>query len=68
MEILTVFVGAMAGVMLGSAAIEAIKKAKIKKELEETSNKARQLLADLAGDVKEAVEPKNEKDKEDEVH
>jgi tryptophan synthase alpha subunit len=65
MEILTVFLGAIAGVVIGSAVVETVKtKVKTKeamKELEETSNKARQMLANLAGDFKEAVEPKEEK-------
>lgn len=64
MELLTVFLGAAVGVMVGSAVIETVKtKTKHKeamKELEETTNKARQMLADLAGDFKEAVEPKDE--------
>ena len=58
MEILTVFLGAVAGVVIGSAVVETVKtKVKTKeamKELEETSNKARQMLANLAEDVKEA--------------
>lgn len=69
MEIFTVFLGAIAGVVIGSAVVEAVKtKTRTKaamQELEETSNKARQMLADLAGDFKEAVEPK---DKKDEIH
>jgi tryptophan synthase alpha subunit len=64
MEILTVFLGAVAGVVIGSAVVETVKtKTRTKeamKELEETSNKARQMLANLAGDFKEAVEPKDE--------
>ena len=64
MEILTVFLGAIAGVVIGSAVVETVKtKTRTKeamKELEETSNKARQMLANLAGDIKEAVEPKDE--------
>ena len=64
MEILTVFLGAVAGVVIGSAVIETVKtKVKTKeamKELEESTNKARQMLADLAGEFKEAVEPKDE--------
>ena len=64
MEILTVFLGAVAGVVIGSAVIETVKtKVKTKeamKELEESTNKARQMLVDLAGDFKEAVEPKDE--------
>lgn len=64
MEILTVFLGAVAGVVISSAVIETVKtKVKTKeamKELEESTNKARQMLADLAGDFKEAVEPKDE--------
>ena len=64
MELLTVFLGAVAGVVIGSAVIDTVKtKVKTKeamKELEETSNKARQMLADLANDFKEAVEPKDE--------
>ena len=64
MEILTVFLGAVAGVVIGSAVVETVKtKTRTKaamKELEETSNKARQMLANLAGDIKEAVEPKDE--------
>lgn len=64
MEILTVFLGAVAGVVIGSTVIETVKTKintqKAMKELEETSNKARQMLANLAEDVKEAVEPKDE--------
>lgn len=64
MEILTVFLGAIAGVVIGSAVVETVKtKTRTKeamKELEETSNKARQMLANLADDFKEAVEPKDE--------
>ena len=64
MEILTVFLGAIAGVVIGSAVVDTVKtKVKTKeamKKLEETSNKARQMLADLANDFKEAVEPKDE--------
>lgn len=64
MELLSVFLGAVAGVVIGSAVVETVKtKVKTKeamKELEETSNKARQMLANLAGDIKEAVEPKDE--------
>ena len=65
MELLTVFLGAVAGVVIGSAVVETVKtKTRTKaamKELEETSNKARQMLANLAEDVKETVEPKEEK-------
>lgn len=65
MEMLTIFLGAVAGVVIGSAVVETVKtKTRTKaamKELEETSNKARQMLADLAGDFKEAVEPKDNK-------
>lgn len=64
MELLTVFLGAVAGVVIGSTVIETVKtKVKTKeamKELEESTNKARQMLADLAGEFKEAVEPKDE--------
>lgn len=64
MEILTVFLGAIAGVVIGSAVVETVKtKTRTKeamKELEETSVKARQMLANLADDFKEAVEPKDE--------
>ena len=64
MEILTVFLGAVAGVVIGSTVIETVKTKintqKAMKELEETSNKARQMRANLAEDVKEAVEPKDE--------
>ena len=67
MEILTVFLGAIAGVIIGSAVIDTVKtKVKTKeamKELEETSNKARQMLADLANDFKEAVEPNKDEQK-----
>ena len=70
MEILTVFLGAIAGVVIGSAVVETVKtKVKTKeamKELEETSVKARQMLANLANDFKEAVEP--EENKKDEIH
>jgi tryptophan synthase alpha subunit len=62
MEILTVFLGAIAGVVIGSAVVETVKtKVKTKeamKELEETTVKARQMLANLADDFKDAVEPK----------
>lgn len=68
MELLTVFLGAAVGVMVGSAVIETVKtKTKHKeavKELEETTNKARQMLADLAGEFKDMVEPDNKETKE----
>ena len=64
MEMLTIFLGAVAGVVIGSAVVETVKtKVKTKeamKELEQTTTKARQMLADLAGEFKEAVEPKDE--------
>lgn len=72
MEILTVFLGAIAGVVIGSAVVETVKtKTRTKaamKELEETSNKARQMLANLANDFKEAVEPEEHKDETQKVN
>ena len=71
MEILTVFLGAVAGVVIGSAVVETIKtKTRTKaamKELEETSNKARQMLANLANDFKDAVEPKENGNETEEI-
>lgn len=72
MEIFTVFLGAIAGVVIGSAVVETVKtKTRTKaamKDLEETSNKARQMLANLAGDFKEAVEPKDERNETEKVN
>ena len=72
MEILTVFLGAVAGVVIGSAVVETVKtKTRTKaamKELEETSNKARQMLANLANDFKDAVEPKEHENETEETH
>ena len=65
MEILTVFLGAIAGVVIGSAVVETVKtKTRTKaamKELEETTIKARKMLANLANDFKDAVEPEENK-------
>lgn len=72
MEILTVFLGAAAGVMIGSAAVNAIKSVSKKKktldELEDATNKARKLLANLAGEMQEALEPEEKKDETEKVN
>lgn len=72
MEILTVFLGAAAGVMIGSAAVNAIKNVSKKKraldELEDATNKARQMLANLAGEMQEALEPEEKKDETEKVN
>lgn len=65
MELLTVFLGAAAGVMIGSAAVNAIKNVSKKKraldELEDATNKARKMLANLAGEMQEALEPEEKR-------
>jgi tryptophan synthase alpha subunit len=72
MELLTVFLGAAAGVMIGSAAVSAIKNVSKKKraldELEDATNKARKMLANLAGEMQEALEPEEKKDGNGETH
>ena len=72
MEILTVFLGAAAGVMIGSAAVNAIKSVSKKKktldELEDATNKARKLLVNLAGEMQEALEPEEKKDETEKVN
>ena len=72
MELLTVFLGAAAGVMIGSAAVSAIKniskKRKTLDELEDATNKARKLLANLAGEMQEALEPEEKKDETEKVN
>lgn len=72
MELLTVFLGAAAGVMIGSAAVNAIKNVSKKKraldELEDATNKARKMLANLAGEMQEALEPEEKKDETEKVN
>ena len=72
MELLTVFLGAAAGVMIGSAAVSAIKNVSKKKktldELEDATNKARKMLANLAGEMQEALEPEEKKDETQKVN
>ena len=72
MELLTVFLGAAAGVMIGSAAVSAIKnvskKRKTLDELEDATNKARKMLANLAGEMQEALEPEEKKDETEKVN
>ena len=72
MELLTVFLGAAAGVMIGSAAVNAIKNVSKKKkaldELEDATNKARRMLANLAGEMQEALEPEEKKDETEKVN
>ena len=72
MELLTVFLGAAAGVMIGSAAVSAIKNVSKKKktldELEDATNKARKMLANLAGEMQEVLEPEEKKDETQKVN
>lgn len=72
MELLTVFLGAAAGVMIGSAAVNAIKNVSKKKraldELEDATNKARKMLANLAGEMQEALEPEEKNDETEKVN